>query len=156
MNSKDKMGLILEKLNAVKVADGDVKKEPKTKVKSSVKDTPSVSGDDLKMLLALVDAYNRERDTKVYTMTPGQRNVVNTMTNGYHSREKMKEGYDKTLGDGFFNASFNDKGDAVKFIKDLEMSIDKKGAYEIKEFKGKPNPMLMNMSYVEHRLVKVK
>lgn len=96
--------------------------------------TVSVAADkkELGILLKLTDALRKEHDTSQYTMTVDQRRVVDTLTNGYHTRAKMEEGYNATLKDGFFNVSFNDKADAPRFMLSLETVLGKKGCFEFR------------------------
>ena len=84
---------------------------------------------ELDILLALTDAMNKELDTKVYTLDKHLRNVVYTMTRGYHTKAKMIEGYNATLDQGLFSVSFNSSDTATTFMKDLEIALGKKGGF---------------------------
>lgn len=84
---------------------------------------------ELEILLTLTDALNEELKTKIYTMNKSQRNVVYVMSKGYHTREKITEGYNATLDQGFFSSTFNSSDTANTFMKDLEAVLGKKGKF---------------------------
>lgn len=121
------------------------------------KGVPEVVADkkELDILLKLVDAVNMELKTKQLTLTPGQRNVVYTLTGNWASREKMIEGYNATLKNGFFKDSFNVPFRAKEFIENLEEVLGKKGHFELRQLTA-PLGMGTGMAYGETRLFKVK
>lgn len=84
---------------------------------------------ELDTLLALVDAMKAEESTKVMTMTREQRRTVIDLSNGYNTKEKVKEAYMATLKDGFFNVRFNNNEDGMVFMMGLEQVLGKKNGF---------------------------
>jgi hypothetical protein len=86
----------------------------------------------LTVLYDLAKARKLEMTTEVYTLKPFQRNVIDTMSSGYFTEQKILENYTKTLADGFFHVNFNTSSENPTFIKNLELILNAKGQFELR------------------------